>query len=1301
MIEQEKKFSIQSAIRDFSENTLTEQSISLFKTLGYNTKRRNPFTNKTYQEFQDNFGDFFAEKKFNEAKALTKDWKYIDLLFQLTKNEVSDQENLFNTGKVKWEGEDKETVIETYLFFVVELINSGYSRSQLAQITREINKIFSMPAMLLFKYGDHLTLSIINRRLHKKDTQKDVLEKVTLIKDVSIKNPHRAHLEILFDLSFDELKRNYKFTNFVELHNAWQDTLDIKELNKKFYRELSNWYFWAINKVSFPNDITDDTDDTKYNSESIIRLITRLIFIWFIKEKNLIPENIFDKKELPKLIKGFKEKGSNVYYRAILQNLFFATLNQKIEDRKFANDGGYLKHRVDYGIKNLYRYADDFLISKEEVIELFKKVPFLNGGLFDCLDRENHDNKVMYLDGFSRNPKKQAQVPDEIFFSQEKSIDLSDVYSDKRKKNEKVKGLFNIFSHYKFTVAENTPIEEEVALDPELLGRVFENLLASYNPETKTTARKQTGSFYTPREIVNYMVDESLKAYLKQKLETEAGMESEDAEYGLEILLGYNEKDNPFNSKETHITVKAIDNCKIIDPACGSGAFPMGILHKLVFILQKLDPKNDIWRKIQLENAIKETENTFKLGDKQEREERLIEINNTFDENVNNPDYARKLFLIENCIYGVDIQPIANQISKLRFFISLVVDQKTDTNRDNLGIRPLPNLELKFVSANTLIGIEKPQAQGVLLDNPKVKELEKMLEDVRHRIFSAKTSAAKQRLREKDKKLRDEMSSILKGSGWSNKSARQLAKWDPYDQNASSEFFDPEWMFGIKDGFDIVIGNPPYVEAKKLKSVSQILRKHYSTYSGTADLYVYFYENGIKNLREGGVLVFITSNKFIKTKYGENLRKYFIKYKINEIIDFTDIHVFDALVASCIFSISNNKVKNKKIKIAFANNNIVNFSGLLEFVELNKFYLNQELLSSKIWQLEDESRLLLKAKIENGSLLLSELKTINIFRGVTTGYNPAFIIDAEKRKELIKKKKENMDIIKPLLQGRNIRKWVFNKSNKYLIFIPWHFPLHIEKKISGASVHAENMLKKEYLSLYEHLEKYKNELSNRNKDETGIRYEWYALQRCAASYYSEFEKEKIIWGLTSDKWTFAYDNTCNFLPSNGYILTSSEIPIKYLLSLINSRLMEFYFGFIGIMTAGGAFTLKQETVSEFPIKIIDLRNQIKFILLVDCILFQKKTNQDSSFFEALIDSMVYELYLSEEIKPAGAEVLEHLTNLPELKEEWDKDKKLDVIEEVYKGLSSPNHPVSIAMERQKTIPEIRIIEGLPEKNIKN
>ncbi|MEA2043185.1 MAG: restriction endonuclease subunit M, partial [Bacteroidota bacterium] len=371
---------------------------------------------------------------------------------------------------------------------------------------------------------------------------------------------------------------------------------------------------------------------------------------------------------------------------------------------------------------------------------------------------------------------------------------------------------------YKFTITENTPIEEDVALDPELLGKVFENLLASYNPETKTTARKQTGSFYTPREIVNYMVDESLIAYLKNELK-EWNFPEKELDENLHKLTSY-DPGNPFADKPeiAPVIIGALNQSKILDPACGSGAFPMGILQKMVHLLQKLDIDNKIWKQVQRNKVQHETSEVFNIDDKQEREDKLKEINNAFDEKINHPDFARKLYLIENTIYGVDIQPIAVQISKLRFFISLVVDQKNNTDADNnFGILPLPNLETKFVAANTLIGIDKPDAQLSLFDTKEVEALEKELKAVRHKLFSAKTPETKQKYRKKDEELRNAIAEKLKNLGWQHNSADRLARWNPYDQNASSPFFDQEWMFDISKGFDIVIGNPPYVNIYKIE----------------------------------------------------------------------------------------------------------------------------------------------------------------------------------------------------------------------------------------------------------------------------------------------------------------------------------------------------------------------------------------------------------------------------------------------------------------------------------------------------
>ena len=583
---------ITAALLQLNEADLYDAGINLFDVLGYNTSRTDRLDENTFNGFAEMFVQDRTE--FRADKALTDEWAQVEFLFQLTESEMTSEVGLFDTK------EFNGTIMESYAFFAVELKGETYTRSQLAQITREFNKLFNMPAMLVFKHGPTLTLAVINRRLHKRDNTKDVLKKVTLIKDIIFYNPHRAHLEILFDLSFEELLRKYSFSNFVALHDAWTKCLDTKELNKRFYQELANWYFWAMDKVSFPDDIEKNEDIR--NATNLIRLITRIVFVWFIKEKGLVPDILFNQNSLTAILKDFnKNNKSHNYYHAILQNLFFGTLNQKMDERAFAKDAGFPGNRNEYGVKNLFRYANKFTITEEEVLALFADIPFLNGGLFDCLDKEDKKSKVEYVDGFSREPKKHAIVPDYLFFSKEQGADLNEIYGTKNKRYH-VRGLINILDSYKFTVTENTPLEEEIALDPELLGKVFENLLASYNPETQTTARKQTGSFYTPREIVNYMVDESLLAYLQEKLEETGYTDCEDQ---LRDLLSYSENPNPFDDNQTNLLIQAIDNCKILDPACGSGAFPMGILLKLVHLLQKLDSENAQWKERQKTKANK------------------------------------------------------------------------------------------------------------------------------------------------------------------------------------------------------------------------------------------------------------------------------------------------------------------------------------------------------------------------------------------------------------------------------------------------------------------------------------------------------------------------------------------------------------------------------------------------------------------------------------------------------------------------------------------------------------------------
>ncbi|PMP76176.1 MAG: type II restriction endonuclease, partial [Sulfurihydrogenibium sp.] len=424
-----------------------------------------------------------------------------------------------------------------------------------------------------------------------------------------------------------------------------------KELTEEFYKEIQNWYAWALKHAKFPSGMPE---------ENLLRLLTRMIFVWFLKEMKLIPEEIFDEKKLQEIVKDFGN--SDNYYNAILQNLFFATLNRPIEERQFATQGSFLENRKHFGVKNLYRYEDKLKITKEEFIKLFEETPFVNGGLFECLDKDN-----LYIDGFSRNEEKRAKLPDFLFFSEEREEDLSHFYGDKKKSKEKVKGLINILKEYNFTADESSPIDIEVSLDPELLGHIFESLLATISPDTGETVRKITGSYYTPKEIVDFMVEESVLEYLKTNTNITEDKLRQIVSYQEEVELSDQEKEE---------IVRAIDQIKIIDPAVGSGAFPMGILHKLVYILSKIDKDNKIWKKLQTEKAEEEVKIILQEEKKEVREELFKELNESFDESLNYPDYARKLYLIQNSIYGVDIQPIAIQITKLRFFLSLIIDQK-------------------------------------------------------------------------------------------------------------------------------------------------------------------------------------------------------------------------------------------------------------------------------------------------------------------------------------------------------------------------------------------------------------------------------------------------------------------------------------------------------------------------------------------------------------------------------------------------------------------------------------------------
>lgn len=793
----------------------------------------------------------------------------------------------------------------------------------------------------------------------------------------------------------------------------------VEVLTKEFYQELSDWYAWAIKIIRFPNDLNDKTDDDKFNNESAIRLITRLIFVWFLKQRHLVPDEFFDEKYIAdNLIASFNphakvdlfyKSDESKYYKAILQNLFFAMLNSPItpEGSKELSERHFRKGRGDYDNNKLMRYEYYFKNPQLFVDLANKTVPFLNGGLFDCLDEKDKD---LYYDGFSDREavKKALIVPDYLFFGEEvgKNIDLSEWYGDKKKKKVSARGIIDILKRYNFTVEENTPFDKEVSLDPELLGKVFENLLASYNPETQTTARKQTGSFYTPREIVQYMVDESLVAHLKHTV-------GDDLETQYRQLMQYTDEVVNFTVEQRKQIMQSLYNCKVLDPACGSGAFPMGMLQQMVHILSRIDPDNTQWKEMMLNKAIDETSDAYRTASSDERREIIADIERSFDESVNRPDYARKLYLIENCIYGVDIQPIAIQISKLRFFISLVVDQKSNDNPvENFGIRPLPNLEAKFVAANTLIGLDKKDAS--LFDSAEIKAKESELKIAKHKIFGAKTVRTKRKYRQIVNDLRLEIAKMLEDCGAvGNAEAQQLASWDMFDQNASSPFFDPEWMFNVKEGFDIVIGNPPY-GATLTDTDKSLYRKLYPETQFKIDTYSLFVLRAMQLSINLGITSYILPNTLLDNYFEEQVRHKLLNrmvlYEVNDLND----KVFEGAVVHAMIILYINKIsQNYNVR--------VNTSSQLydnPILVPSSYFLSQPQCMISIRTYENQ---VLMDKLSVGCKPLEEV--VDIRQAIKSGNDKVYICDYKK------------DInYKPILRGKDIDRYAIKKPGLYIYY---------------------------------------------------------------------------------------------------------------------------------------------------------------------------------------------------------------------------------------------------------------------------
>lgn len=1005
----------------------------------------------TNSNYYDSLNQFFSDLKlpfenFGRTKPfLAKDFftksnnKTLEIAeFVYPLGEVNEDAFLGNSNSM-FKKNFVKSQTEGIVLLGISLNKECPTKSELNAIARACNREFDdSPVVVIFKYKKCISIANCERSNYAKNQQwreGQKVGKVSLLKDINLDKIHAGHERILSELT--NIKSFKDIRSFVDLHKYWQSVFDTSILNNRFYKDIANWFFWAVENVKFPTDAYKEKENPQEvaNQIAVIRLLTRFIFVWFIKEKSLVKEELFDYNYLKDNILKFKDKNKTIYYKTILQNLFFATLNTEMNSKNrsfsFQDNSSFLVAK--------YRYKEYFKNPEQNVKELFADVPFLNGGLFDFLDKENPKDakNPIRVDWFSDpDPKdknyreNKLKVPDFLFFGEE--LDESDLLNsiyDTKKQTYKVKGLIPILNSYKFTVEENTPIDIEVALDPELLGKVFENLLAYYNPETGKTARKNLGAFYTPREIVNYMVDESLKAYLKTQL---PDLEIDEK---LNQLIEYNELDNPFDKETTIHLISALNSIKVLDPACGSGAFPMGVLQKIVYILSKLDHDNQLWKQEQKEKVIGEKitellndkEQLKNLSDKQLREraekeadKRIQEIETEFDNEFRNPDYLRKLFIIQDAIYGVDIQPIAVQISKLRFFLSLIIEQNGNPKEYNRGYVPLPNLETKFVSANTLIGLDK---QSNTFKSPQVAQLETEIKEIRQRHFFAKDRKQKREIQKQDETKRKQLETQLKKDGWPSKQAEQLSAWNPYDQNQTAEFFDVEWMFGINEGFDILIGNPPYFNIQTLGAKSEYVKKIQNRYSeiwmDKSDILFYFIKLGIDIANKNANISYIISNAFLFSDKAQRLRNYIISNaSIQKIINFEKYLVFEnAMITTAMVFFKKGTNNNTTNALVLKDDSPADF---VSYISNENNFFELKLKSGNVFALVTNSIEAINTKIDFNKSPLGSLVLVG--KGMETAANEVF------SNEEIRKKGFPDMFLKKRLNGKAIKKYNINQA---------------------------------------------------------------------------------------------------------------------------------------------------------------------------------------------------------------------------------------------------------------------------------
>ena len=1015
-----------------------------------------------------------------------------------------------------------------------------------------------------------------------------------------------------------------------------KDTFSVEPLKKDFFKSYKEHYekFWryiANAEFGYRVILLDTLKEDPAKQEKPIRdfvkkLLGRIVFLHFLQKKGWLGCPTNTKKW---------EGGEKQFMQLLFDNF---------ENKKHFHSQCLTK--LFFNTLNSRRKNDIFEIKGLNGKLNGSRVPYLNGGLFE------------------------ADKPKEIL-----NVDFPVKYFEE---------LFDFFAQYNFTIDENSPADHEVGIDPEMLGHIFENLLEE---------NREKGAFYTPKEVVEYMCKESTIQYLSNHFPKEANIEA---------FVRNHQVSEYFSKRENAVALnQKIDVIKVCDPAIGSGAFPIGILNELFEAKKFIYP--------------------------------YLKTNQEF-----NPAKVKK-DIIQNSIYGVDIEKGAVDIAQLRFWLALVVDETKP--------EPLPNLDYKIMQGNSLLesfeGIDL--SETVLMEAPTERNITLFEEPDAYYGFSEENRTnikqlIKDYFKEGDKieksEIRKQIDKIVTEhidkslEGYENqlmienagleatlKRKKELAqnitktekeielrkklltqkaearkKLLEFEKTEERPYFLWHLFFMDvfeQDGFDIMIGNPPYIQLQKMGKETDILQaEKFETFKRTGDIYTLFYEKGINLLKDNkGVLTYITSNTWMRTKFGEGMRNFFVsKSNPIKLLNFEDTKMFPSATVEVNIMLTKKEDWNNNLQAVAIKGDYLPGMSINEYLSKKQIVLNN--LNKESWIIVEKEDFEIKKQIEKKGIPLMNWD-VNFYRGFLTGLNDAFFIDEEKRQELINQDEKNATIIKPLLRGREIKKFGFEFHNKYVIFT--HNGVREDKK-NNIKERDRILVEKDFPSIYKHLLLYRDKDSplvrkdSKGKVQTLIDRadqgsHWSNLRNCA--YIDSFDKEKIVWLSISDKPAFALDTKKMYVTAPAYIMTSSCN--KYLVTMLNSKAMEWYLDKVSSSTGQGTNQWSKIFVEKLPIPQLEEKERKPFEILADYLtlindpekpyLFESISNEIvSRFFEDVLNMMVYELYFEEHMKENKIDVLQFIDFQPIDQLETFEEKR-DVIQREYYKLKEKDNPI--------------------------